>query len=127
MISPLGLKRQKQGTAGRPLCHVLKDASCISQHGHCLTTDCNRLHLVNQDCLLLKTLTKASTCITCIQTCCIPPAIYAAAMLSCRCNELVQHIMAAPPDAAVVRMVDDISDAVSNTKARSVRVVATGE
>lgn len=31
----------------------------------------------------------------------------------CRCNELVQAIMAAPPDAAVVRMVDDISDTVS--------------
>lgn len=31
----------------------------------------------------------------------------------CRCHELVQGIMSAPPDASVIRMVDEISDSVS--------------
>lgn len=35
--------------------------------------------------------------------------------VTCRCHELVQDIMSAPPDASVVRMVDDISDTVSAT------------
>jgi hypothetical protein len=32
---------------------------------------------------------------------------------TCRCHDLVQGIMSAPPDASAVRMVDEISDTVS--------------
>lgn len=52
----------------------------------------------------------------CVRRCTHP--FHVARPLPCllkRCNELVQHIMAAPPDAAVVAMVDDISNTVSGS------------
>lgn len=41
-------------------------------------------------------------------------------LLLCRCGELVQHVLSAPADAHVVRLVDDISDEVSNTQSEEV-------